>query len=281
MSRLAERIRNTEPWCVALLKAPMVGTSETGEILDFDKAHETKFVPLWEPGFVVQFGSFCSPEFAKCPYTGKTKRADPFTDTFITSFRQQGAHWTAEIYCETDRIMGLRWNPSAPFEIATLRFDPEESLMMAEWQLERVLVEELMKAGFEKDLIRRYFSSKLTVAMVSWANVLRLLQCKNVRLEERRNPLKRRSKGKNKRQVESYHVLNIPGSPRYWERSSSDGLSGIQHRLHVVRGHFRNYTEDRPHVSGWVGPMWISSHARGNADLGFADKDYSLTEATK
>lgn len=258
MSRLAERIRNTEPWCKALLKAPTV---------IYDRLWDHPVTPmrmLWEPGFVVKW--------VLDARRGETPEGETI---------HLGQHsYQCEMTLAVRRAGG---------NLLCLLF--EESLDICEFSVvDGGVLEDSMITGVGGSFRRQFGDKDLSVqefmmnsyVLSAWhclEIVFRLLDCKNVHLEERRSPPKRRSKGKDKRQVESYHVLNIPGSPRYWERSNSDGLRGIQHRLHVVRGHFRHYTADKPHVSGWVGPMWISSHARGNAELGTIEKDYTLQVA--
>lgn len=48
-------------------------------------------------------------------------------------------------------------------------------------------------------------------------------------------------------------------------------------RLHVVRGHIRHYTAERPGFGSYVGNMWIHPHTRGDADLGRINHEYHVT----
>lgn len=48
-------------------------------------------------------------------------------------------------------------------------------------------------------------------------------------------------------------------------------------RLHMRRGNIANYTAEKPHVSGYVGPMWRSSCVVGRKKNGVVVKDYRVT----
>lgn len=115
----------------------------------------------------------------------------------------------------------------------------------------------------------------------------RLAHCRNVSVVEKnygleRN-LKRRRKGKPDKFFDSYYVLEIPQTGDYWYGANSGKGDSKQLRHHVVRGHFKTYTEDAPRFGrpDQVGDFWIPSHARGNPELGRIEKDYRLTEGAQ
>lgn len=138
----------------------------------------------------------------------------------------------------------------------------------------------IFKQNVTRDVAVGFCNMKLISGLTLLGHTLRLMDCKNVNTKQVFEPETRQVRRARERKggpQDSFWVLDIPGSPHYWEKSTGEP-TGIDSRLHIVRGHFRTYTEDRPHVSGWVGPMWISSHARGNAELGLVEKDYNLSE---
>lgn len=47
-------------------------------------------------------------------------------------------------------------------------------------------------------------------------------------------------------------------------------------REHVVRGHFRIYSEDRPMFGRIAGAVWVPEHERGSSDVGRIKKDYEV-----
>lgn len=46
--------------------------------------------------------------------------------------------------------------------------------------------------------------------------------------------------------------------------------------LHLCRGHFAEYTEERKLFGKYVGRYWIPPHVRGNPELGTVEKDYEV-----
>lgn len=57
------------------------------------------------------------------------------------------------------------------------------------------------------------------------------------------------------------------------ERAAADGRGKA---LHICRGHFATYTEDRPLFGHTVGTVWRPQHARGREDRGTVAKDYRV-----
>ena len=116
-----------------------------------------------------------------------------------------------------------------------------------------------------------------------WAGLresVRLSLCKNVSLSERTYGIARNAeltkRGKRKKFLDSYYILDIPGA----NVSKTGGLRGpVDLRHHVVRGHFKRFTEQSPRfgrLSDGVGEFWIPCHARGNPELGAITKDYRV-----
>lgn len=65
--------------------------------------------------------------------------------------------------------------------------------------------------------------------------------------------------------LRDYHIVDL--SRRHRVANPLAGESGVRHRMHFVRGHWRHYEEHK---------TWIKWHLRGNPDLGFIQKHYSL-----
>ncbi len=66
--------------------------------------------------------------------------------------------------------------------------------------------------------------------------------------------------------IQEIKILRIEPLERYLESLAAKGGSR-RTRLHVVRGHWRHYEEHK---------TWIKWHLRGDPDLGFIQKHYSL-----
>lgn len=109
---------------------------------------------------------------------------------------------------------------------------------------------------------------------------LAFINCKNVKRVAVEPPPKLAKKHARKHGItlHRYHTLDIGPSVTGTLRDGARALteSGRQHSLHVVRGHFKTYTEEKPLLGKAVGTFWFPSHARGAADVGIVDKDYNV-----
>ena len=43
---------------------------------------------------------------------------------------------------------------------------------------------------------------------------------------------------------------------------------------HIVRGHFKHYSEDAPLFGHTTGNVWCPAHERGSEDAGTVEKEY-------
>lgn len=75
-----------------------------------------------------------------------------------------------------------------------------------------------------------------------------------------------------------HYVITIGKKNQKSSTYSSNGNPQNNKRCHMVRGHFRFYSPERPlfgRVSGWI---WVPEHERGNPQLGTITKDYLIEE---
>ena len=79
-----------------------------------------------------------------------------------------------------------------------------------------------------------------------------------------------------KKPLLSYHVLTVNGlsSSPASRATTSSASSGISNRLHLCRGHFKRYTEDKPLFGRYTGLYWWQPHIRGADRSGAVIKDY-------
>jgi hypothetical protein len=105
---------------------------------------------------------------------------------------------------------------------------------------------------------------------------LSFLACRNVTTEEV-IPCEQQQKARakrGKRPFFSYHVLKL--SP-VSGRPVPNGARGLwTNRVHLCRGHVREYTAEKPLFGKLTGRYWIEPHVRGNRDRGITRKDYRL-----
>lgn len=106
---------------------------------------------------------------------------------------------------------------------------------------------------------------------------LGLLGVKNVSYSEAFLPRSiRRHPGQFAQTVgDSHYVLDIPGARALRSYVESPGDSR-QKRLHIVRGHFADYTEGAGLFGKLHGRYYVAPHVRGNAELGMVAKDYRV-----
>jgi hypothetical protein len=52
--------------------------------------------------------------------------------------------------------------------------------------------------------------------------------------------------------------------------------NGVQRAMHICRGHFAHYTEQKPLFGKHHGDFWIPQHVRGKKELGEVVKDYAI-----
>lgn len=52
--------------------------------------------------------------------------------------------------------------------------------------------------------------------------------------------------------------------------------NGLKKALHICRGHFATYTDEKPLFGHFTGTVWKPSHVRGNVTEGIVSKDYRV-----
>lgn len=73
-----------------------------------------------------------------------------------------------------------------------------------------------------------------------------------------------------------YYVLRVQPHASPQDYSEVGQPSAAQTREHLVRGHFKRFTEERPMFGRYVGMVWVPEHERGNSDIGRIRKDYRV-----
>jgi len=102
--------------------------------------------------------------------------------------------------------------------------------------------------------------------------------CKNVAVCETHDgkPSQKHHGARKSAGVKSY-VLDIGPMTRVLKSEGQSESSGLVRALHICRGHFATYSEDRPLFGKHSGTFWIPDHVRGNADAGKVEKSYKVT----
>lgn len=98
--------------------------------------------------------------------------------------------------------------------------------------------------------------------------------CKNIKLNQNSFEewiIKNRIKH-NKIPVDKFYTLEI--SPFKSTVSGDNGELTGEYRHHICRGHFKNFTAERPLLGRHVGMYWWEQQFRGNKEKGEVIKDY-------
>jgi len=117
---------------------------------------------------------------------------------------------------------------------------------------------------------RQDISALITPALFT----VSLMNCKNTELVEPKNSVRRAKRAaRMEKYWQQYHVIKVNSGKRYAD--GYDPLGGSM-ASHIVRGHFRTYTEDAPLLGKHVGTFWVPSFVRGNKEHGDSAHDYRV-----
>lgn len=73
-----------------------------------------------------------------------------------------------------------------------------------------------------------------------------------------------------------YHILDINPMKEVLRTEGGIEHNGLKKAMHICRGHFVTYTEEKPLFGRIVGTFWKSAHVRGSAEHGIVNKDYRV-----
>lgn len=109
-----------------------------------------------------------------------------------------------------------------------------------------------------------------------------LLNCKNITTEIIKAPekLNKKRRKNGKQEIFDYHILNIvvPSPRRGQYQDRTEPL--FHNRVHLCRGHFKEYTPEHPLFGRYTGLYWWQPHVRGQNKAGIVTKGYRITPPT-
>lgn len=73
-----------------------------------------------------------------------------------------------------------------------------------------------------------------------------------------------------------YHIIEIEAMKELLRTDGSVETVGLRKALHICRGHFATYTEDRPLFGKHAGTFWVPAHVRGRSENGVVVSDYRV-----
>lgn len=125
------------------------------------------------------------------------------------------------------------------------------------------------------------YSFQLAEQLYDYGIVTSLLHAKTPFDEAKPTRQQKRSAKRKGTPIPSEHyvldVKGLGGSHSNQPSRKRGGSRGGQNREHLVRGHFRYYSEEKPLFGNISGAVWVPSHKRGSASKGRITKDYRLS----
>lgn len=117
---------------------------------------------------------------------------------------------------------------------------------------------------------------KTMVIMVKVAlSAVALMNCKNVALMSHERATKPSKKSRRVKQPKlSFNTIKLPGVTYSSNGSAEMSKGDMAH--HLVRGHFKTYTAERPLLGKATGTYWWAPQARGKKANGIVVKDYEV-----
>lgn len=76
----------------------------------------------------------------------------------------------------------------------------------------------------------------------------------------------------------THHTLEIGVMPTTRKVYQDHQSLGGHRRLHIARGSFATYSEDRPLFGKYAGRFWRPAHVKGGKELGRVGKDYAISK---
>lgn len=106
---------------------------------------------------------------------------------------------------------------------------------------------------------------------------LSFLNCKNVAvIDHEPRALTPREQRAGQRPWVRFKTLDIGPMRQVLRTEGGSDSHGLQRALHICRGHFATYSEERPLFGKYAGRFWIPNHIRGSASAGVVVKDYRV-----
>ena len=103
-----------------------------------------------------------------------------------------------------------------------------------------------------------------------------LLSCRNISLATNEPPVKinRKRKTRGKCPIFTYKTLVIKPTSKKQQEQEAQGL--WNNRIHLCRGHFKEYTPEKPLFGKFTGRYWWQPSVRGKNKNGVVMKDYEV-----
>lgn len=186
----------------------------------------------------------------------------------LKSFRSGESLW----YVSLDLFLRVRGQTYGPFMRAQLGLAEDGSLISGPW----------FSSTFFVDVNDPIADGAKSMQLLTYipAMAISLLHCKNVRegeLLDIRSRQQRRLADRKRINPIKFKTLIVGTSMKQEPgRVGGGGIDKVKMPMHIVRGNFAHYTEDKPLFGKYTGTFWRPAHVRGSADVGTVYKDYKV-----
>jgi hypothetical protein len=182
-------------------------------------------------------------------------------DTFIMVGRAPGS---------TEEGMSVASTPTFSEDLIRANREVNPELTTEEWRRQLSTATDSLEESLNSTQIHVLFSVAVTFTLLNTKNIVQ------ERTEPRIDRAIRRRIERGERAPYIFHTLKYRP---FGKRTVSDGTGsgeGSLVALHMVRGHFRTYTEAAPLFGKYTGRWWWQPHVRGTDSEHVVDKDYSI-----
>lgn len=160
-------------------------------------------------------------------------------------------------------------------------FNKYEEWRLYPWSIDLVPIENNFSVNIKHEIDHEANIDNCTLVepMCFYAKTLfDALSCKNVSLTPVDPPAKLNKKRikKGKQPLYRYHVLTVDLDKGRKQSGVGRGANLGTMPVHLCRGHFKEYTDEKPLFGRITGRFWWQPCARGKAENGVVMKDYEL-----
>ncbi len=130
----------------------------------------------------------------------------------------------------------------------------------------------------QKDYNNSFPASNLMALLVF--HMAELMACRNVHLELKKSSrsMQKQHQRNYQHPLVDYHVLTVSlPSDKSHRQIGTSGDPGTGKRLHICRGHFAEYGEEKKLFGKYSGRFFVPAHLKGRKERGVLLKDYHLS----
>lgn len=128
------------------------------------------------------------------------------------------------------------------------------------------------------DYVAKVGTVELTCNLQYMETSIKILNCKNISTEiiKPSDALNKKRRKNGKQELFDYYVLNVSVPSRRDQSYRNKSEPSSHNRIHLCRGHFKEYTEEHPLFGKLTGLYWWQPHVRGQNKEGIVMKDYKV-----